>query len=187
MSLFPLGLLSQGGGAGAGTFELIQTATGTGSSGVVTFSSIPATYKHLQLRIVGRSTFANTGDEGATLTFNGVTSGYANHFLISDPSSVYAFSQTSQSSIGNLIFVPQNNQTSGYVSYTMIDVVDYTDTNKYKTVRGVNGYHGGTPKNLRTSTHYVNTTSAISSLTLTLSQGNWTTSSRLSLYGIRGS
>ena len=187
MALFPLGLLSQGGGAaGPGAFEQIATSFGTGSSGVVTFSSIPATYKHLQLRIVGRSTFASTGEDSATLTFNGVTSGYANHFTISDPSSVYAFSNTSQSSINNLIFAPMNNQTAGFVSYTMIDVADYTDTNKNKTVRAYNAYHNGTSRNLRYASHYVPITAALTSLTITLAQGNWTTSSRLSLYGIKG-
>ena len=33
----------------ASSFESIATATGTGSSGVITFSSIPSTYKHLQI------------------------------------------------------------------------------------------------------------------------------------------
>ena len=37
------------------SFESIATVSGTGSSGTITFSSIPATYKHLQIRYIGKT------------------------------------------------------------------------------------------------------------------------------------
>jgi hypothetical protein len=36
-------------GVPAGAYESIASATGTGSSATITFSSIPSTYQHLQI------------------------------------------------------------------------------------------------------------------------------------------
>ena len=41
-----------------GSYESIMTATGTGSSNTITFTSIPSTYKHLQFMVHSLSTGA---------------------------------------------------------------------------------------------------------------------------------
>ena len=185
MSLFPLGLLSQGGGAAAGSFELISTAVGTGSANTITFSSIPSTYKHLQIRAVGRSTFANTSMENAAITLNGLTSGYSHHWLTADGSSLSSFGQASQASWQYGVAVPQNNQTASVFSAAIIDVLDYQNTNKNKTLRGLLGWHASS-RQVQIASSMIGTTSAITSISFALPQGNWTTTSRISLYGIQG-
>ena len=66
-------------------YESIQTVNLTGSQSSITFSSIPGTYKHLQIRGVLRGDRANTG-EIVGVQFNGDTTAanYASHRLIGD-------------------------------------------------------------------------------------------------------
>jgi hypothetical protein len=97
---FPLGILSAAGaGVGvAGDYELIATAFGTGSSGVISFSSIPQEYKHLQLRYTAKNSSTATQ---MNITLNGITSGvYIRHSLFGNGSTVASnASSTSQTAI----------------------------------------------------------------------------------------
>ena len=74
-----------------GSYESIQTVTvGAGGSASVTFSSIPATYKHLQIRGILRSSYSPS-NTSMRLTFNSDTgNNYSSHFLMSTGSSVTA-------------------------------------------------------------------------------------------------
>ena len=72
-------------------FESIATATGTGSSNTITFSSFPNTYKHLQIRWIAKDTGSASNPYGLRMTFNGVGgTSYANHRLYGDGTSATA-------------------------------------------------------------------------------------------------
>jgi phospholipase C len=58
------------------TYQTIATATVTSPATSITFSSIPATYQHLLIRGVLRSTTSSSNTIG-TATFNGVATGYS--------------------------------------------------------------------------------------------------------------
>jgi hypothetical protein len=185
MSLLPLGLLSQGGGAGgAGSFEQIATSIADGSSQSVTFSSIPSTYKHLQLRITAN---ANLATRYHLVTLNGTTSTYKNHILYGNGSSVLSDAGTPV--IGNttafttLNDVPSNTNQFGA---TIMDILDYSNTNKNKTSRTLHGAASAANQVGLTSGLWVNT-AVVSSLTITCSGGGYyTNGSRFTLYGIKG-
>ncbi len=84
MSSTILGIIASSGGAAASTssYESIASATGTGSSGVITFSSIPATYKHLQIRGIAKDTYAGTFELPTRVRFNSDTgNNYTQHNL----------------------------------------------------------------------------------------------------------
>ena len=90
------------------SYESIASATGTGSSGTITFSSIPGTYQHLQIRINSR----NDSTDGATTTmrFNGDTgSNYARHYLYGDGATVSASGNATTTSMwvqaGGVIYI----------------------------------------------------------------------------------
>jgi len=76
------------GGAGAGAFESIATLSGSGVS-TVTFSSIPSTYKHLQVRMFGQAAGGSGGV--VRMRFNGDTgTNYTAHYLTGYGSTVEA-------------------------------------------------------------------------------------------------
>ena len=188
MSLFPLGLLSQGGGAngGAAAFELISTAYGTGSSGTITFSSIPSTYKHLQIRYTGKITW---GIEIAvmSLRFNSDSASNYNYHRMYDN----APSVASDSSGGTITEISTFTLDAGATGNELvfgagvIDILDFASTTKNKTVRGLTGVKNSGSR-ISLSSGLWRSTSAVTSLSLIAPVGNFTTTSRFSLYGIRG-
>lgn len=160
------------------------------SAANITFSSIPQTYKHLQIRGLVRSNRAGAADD-LYMTINSDTgNNYAWHSVHGDASAV---SVTAQTSVPN-IHVMRNNLPSSTTTANMfgafvIDILDYANTSKYKTVRTL---MGGDFNN--TITGYVGlmsglwqSTNAITSLTLQEETGaSLVQYSRIALYGIRG-
>jgi hypothetical protein len=187
MSLFPLGLLSQNGGGGgaAGAFEQIETQILGANASSVTFSSIPSTYKHLQLRITARS--SSTGNATALfLRFNGVSgTSYSTHTLYGTGSSVVSEGFASLDAFYRMPIPDDGLAACGFGSL-VIDVLDYSLTNKNKTIRTLSGYNISNIANVSLVSGGFYSTNAISSLSLTPQAGQLKTGSRFSLYGIKG-
>jgi hypothetical protein len=162
-------------------YESIATAVGTGSSDVITLSSIPSTYKHLQLRITGGNNFSYY----AKLTFNGntTTSNYITHYLQGNGATASAGSYTGYA--GMVIA-----GSGGWVNPTsyIIDILDYTNTNTYRTIRGLGGPDvNGSGGVLELVSGLWMSTSSITSITLTANSGTpWTSTTKVALYGIKG-
>ena len=174
------GLLGNGGGA-ANSYESISTVTvGAGGSSTITFSSIPSTYKHLQLRSIN---LTGTSLNTINMTFNGSSSSYSQHVLYGDGSSAAAASVTSTTNA-----VIGLNGTSTAPSAIIVDILDYTSTDKNKTVRSLSGFdaNGSGYVQLRSSLWYA-TPAAINSISITIAGGfNFSQYSSFALYGIKG-
>ena len=177
-----------------GAFESIVTANGTGSSSVITFSSIPSTYQHLQIRFIAKNSVAQNWANASRLfiRFNSDTgSNYAWHRLAGDGSTVAGTSGASQSSIYTDYCVAANGGSITNIHGTgIIDLHDYAVTTKNKTIRTFTGSDANNisyyPAIGVTSGLWMNT-SAITSITLTdESSSNFLSSSVFSLYGIKG-
>lgn len=173
-----------GNGVVAGDYQSISTATGTGSSGVITFSSIPNTFQHLQIRGFTKST---GGGSNWKVQFNSDTgSNYANHYLESNGSAVSAGAEINQTGMNFYAATATSTATSVYAAMVM-DILDYTSTNKNKTVRTLSGVdtNGGGNNDVNSGLWFA-TPAAITSITITLNSGSFTTDSKIALYGIKG-
>ena len=170
-------------------FESIATATGTGSSGTITFNSIPATYKHLQIRCIGRST--TTKGYGIVKPNNdSSTANYTYHTVYGGGATVTADKYTTGSLGGSysIYTTGATSELSDNVGATILDIHDYASTTKYKTFRSFTGYDNNQAGNgivFLISTLWLST-SAISSLTIDLQGVNFSTATTLALYGIKG-
>jgi hypothetical protein len=186
MSLLPLGLLSQGGGASGGPgFELIQTTNGTGSSGIITFSSIPATYTHLQIRATIRGNYSSA-NMSSTITLNGDTAAnYAQHQTLGNGSTVVATGTANTSSISGINY-PAASGTANAFGSVLMEILDYKNTSKNKTIKFFNGFHAGSAYGASQNSGLWRNTSAITSITFTAALGSYVSATRFSLYGIRG-
>lgn len=165
-------------------FELISTTIADGSSQSVTFSSIPSKYKHLQLRI---SANANLATRYNLITLNGSSTSYKNHILWGDGSNVYSDAATpgtgNTTALTTLNDVPSNTNQFGA---TIMDILDYANTNKYKTARTLAGAASAANLIALGSGIWMNT-AAVTSLTVTCSGGGYySNNSRFSLYGMAG-
>jgi hypothetical protein len=183
------GISALAGNLPIGDFESIQTVVGTGSAVTLSFTSIPSTYKHLQIRYIGRMNGANTGYAG-TLRFNSDTgSNYARHFLRGRNSTASAGNATSQTAIGFAAF-PAANSTANIVAAGVIDVLDYSNSNKYTTIRGLAGIDQNQvfdDSSIIFNSGLWMDLSVITSIDI-ISDGagrEWTTQTQFALYGIR--
>ena len=167
-------------------FESIATATGTGSSGTITFSNIPQTYQHLQLRIIARSDAASTfSRQGRLNNFNGVSTSCAFHRLEGTGSVVNASGNTGFTYM-NLFRTSGASATSNVMGVAIIDIHDYASTTKNKTFRSFAGIdNNDTNGFVQLDSGVLLTTDAISSFDVIAQSGNFTTATTIALYGIK--
>lgn len=168
------------------SYESIATVTvGAGGSASITFSSIPSTYQHLQVRFMARSSSATASDI-VVFRFNGTGSTASIHTLTGDGSSAYA-TATSSYSYGGAGSISANSATASVFGAGVFDLLDYADTNKYKTTRTLTGYDNNGSGLIRLSSSLIQTTSAVSSITFTTDNAaNFAEYSSFALYGIKG-
>jgi hypothetical protein len=173
----------------AGTF-LIQRVAGTGSSGTITFSSIPQTYKHLQIRVFAISTNTTPqSGQNVTIRFNGDSgSNYARHSLEGDGNGTFLAGTASTTGIFMRALMVTSGTNIGGAG--ICDIHDYTSTSKNTTVRAFAGGNRNTTDNVNAfvglfSGLYIST-DAITSISLVSGSGNFTTSSQFALYGMVG-
>jgi hypothetical protein len=192
----PLGIFAVAGAGGAGaTYEHIANAFGTGSSDTITLSDIPSTYKHLQVRYVIKGVYNGSSTNGA-VRFNGDSSTtYRSHYLRGNSVAVASADggggTTAHMTFQDSIIGSQTDYNNMFATGIM-DILDYTSTSKNKTLRTLAGIVGGSGLVNRTYVYsglYIST-NAITSITFqpqTFSSGQqFTSTSRISLYGIKG-
>jgi hypothetical protein len=179
------GLFSVGGVAETNSYESIQTLTLGSSQSSISFTSIPSTFKHLQIRGILRSP-TGSAVGGGKVTFNSdTTSGnYTFHRLVGDGSSASAYGQ---SGIDFILRCANNSTDVGIFGGSVIDILDYTNTNKYTTTRALTGADTNSTSGVLGlySQLWLNT-AAITSITVTPSETNFAQYSQLALYGIKG-
>lgn len=158
-----------------------QTVSGTGTS-TITFNNIPQDFQSLRFHVWGRGTF-NNGGSGLSiiLGYNGY-SGTTNfrHYMQGDGASAAIGSfVTSNGTVGS---IPDVNATSTIYGANIIDIVDYANTNKNKTM----SYFGGFDRNgsgaIVTGNCFITLSTAITQVQLT-TDGNWGDGTRIDLYG----
>jgi hypothetical protein len=179
------GLLAGGVAASTTSYESIATTTLGSSQATITFSSIPSTFKHLQVRMIGRGTNASNSVD-VFIRYNGSTSTYyRGHQLYGEGTTAYASADSATAS-GYAAYIPGNTNTANVFGVAVLDVLDYADTNKNKTSRSLTGYdsNGGGIILLRSSLWQ--TTSAVNQIELVCSAGSFDTYSKFALYGIKG-
>ena len=168
-----------------GSYESIATATGTGSSGTITFSSIPSTYVALQIRGIARTTpLSNVVN--FYIRFNGDTgTNYTRHSLIGDGATVSTGAQTAQNSIYVYEAGRGANAAANIVGISIIDIHDYASTTKNKTVRIISGSDANdTTGDVALASGLWLSTAAIDSISIVTTSGSWTTQTQFALYGI---
>lgn len=169
-----------------GAYDALASVTGNGTFDTVTFTGIPSTYKHLQLRVMAGHSYSGTGLGALYIRFNSDTgNNYSFHRVIGEGSSVSATGSASQSS-GNWGWVAYNGNTNPYAT-NVVDVLDYASTSKNKTARTLVGVqnNGSGYVGLYSGAWY-NNTNAVNSITITSDAGyNFINYSTFALYGVK--
>lgn len=192
-----LGIFASQGKVAANSYESIATVSISSNTNTISFSSIPSTYKHLQLRGICRSAYNSTsaGCSQYKLQFNGDTANnYSYHQTGGTGGATFSQNAASQAQIamnaawsnvggyGSVVYVP-----------VIVDILDYQNTNKNKTVKIIEGFEGNQASNnqyimMRSGAWYI--TSAVTSITLDstpgYADGAFAAGTTFALYGIKG-
>jgi len=168
--------------------EAIATTYLEADATSVTFSGIPTTYEHLQLRLSCRSDRADLHDV-LLLQFNSDTgtgaTTYSSHWM--DGS---ATSATANLSTDSYFFVgwpvPAAQRAAAQYGPMNIDILDYRNTNKNTTVMGVMGRSDG--GRVEFGSMVWDSTAAVTSIFLDIAYGtNFVRGSEFTLYGLNSS
>ena len=174
------------------SYESIATQTvGSGGTASISFTSIPATFKHLQIRYLARTAAATVNDGSLAMQLNSDTgSNYLRlHYLQGDGSTAYA----------GVLQIPWpdmfsgcaagNNAAANIFGAGVIDLLDYTSTNKVKVIRHLSGIdaNGAGKANLG-SASWATSGTAVSTITIGGNgfANNLLQYSSFALYGIKG-
>jgi hypothetical protein len=163
--------------ASTNSYESISTVTLTSSASSISFSSIPSTYKHLQIRCL---TTCTSPASSATMQFNGDSgANYKSHALYGSGGGTGAFASTP-------IYIPgfMGGGKTTSPGAAIIDVLDYQNTNKYKTVRSLDGYDANGSGYISLNSGLWMSTAAITSITFSFT--SFSDGSQFALYGIKG-
>jgi hypothetical protein len=186
------GIFSAGVAPSTNAYESIATQTiGVTPQSSITFSSIPSTYKHLQIRLIARSSGA-ADRSSIALKFNADTTAgnYSYHCLIGDGSAASATGAASSGTnnyIGGISSTTAATAAANIFGVSVIDLLDYADTNKAKTIRTLAGQdQNSSSGRVNLDSGRWGSTSAINSIELIPETGLWAQYSSFALYGIKG-
>jgi hypothetical protein len=170
--------------APSGAYESIATVSvGGGGAADVEFTSIPATYTHLQIRGIGAMTAS--GPDDLRIRFNADTgNNYARHYIVGSGSAASA-SGTATTSFG-IIGANPLPTTANTFGAAIVDILDYANTNKYKTMRALAGYDANGSGYVGLSSALWQNTNAITSIKLYPAASTFPQYSSFALYGIKG-
>jgi len=117
----------------------IASSTATGVESTITFSSIPSNFTHLELRCLVRDTQA-VSQSGGYIRFNGDSgSNYYRHWVAGNGTSATSGNGGSFS-IGEWFYYPGASASANAFGSYVMQVFDYSNTNKNKTLKSVGGY-----------------------------------------------
>ena len=172
-----------------GAYDALATVTLSTATASIEFAGIPTKYKHLQIRFIARCSRSDYTVAAVYARFNSDTgSNYSGHYLGGNGGSAFAYGGA------NYSFAPAGlaagtNVTASIFSGGVIDVLDYQNSNKYKTVRALAGFNGnaaGTGDELNLQSGNWRNTNAITSINFTLeNSANFLTNSTFALYGVK--
>lgn len=155
--------------------------TVTGSVIGITFSNMPQTYKHLQIRGIA----AASAGQGRIRFNSDASTNYSIHSLYGTGAAAGA----NNSADTDAIFFQRNSSLASAANVyggVIIDILDYTSTNKYKTTRSLAGFDANGSGEIDLESGSWRSFNPIETITIFSSNANFNQYSRFSLYGIKG-
>jgi hypothetical protein len=169
-----------------GNYYSIATITSQTSS-VGTFTNIPQTYKHLQIRALNHNSASSLGEICVRLGTNATavisTTSYSYHRIDGSGSGAFAANGSSVTYM-SCAYCPSTAISSTIMGVIVIDILDYTSSTKNKTIRSIGGYDANGSGQSSFSSGLLNVTGAIQSVSVFSSSGGTSANNTFALYGI---
>lgn len=156
------------------TYVALATTTLSGTDSQIDFSSIPATYRDLIVVVTGELDSANTPD--VALRLNADSSNYSQVYMRGNGST------TSSGTYSAIYLNSASTWSSGRRYNHIVQIMDYAQTDKHKTVLARGNWAGGDVN--ATASRWASTSAVNSVSVLVSGAGNFAIGSTFSLYGI---
>lgn len=185
MAGIQLGLIGSFPSAALGSYDSIATvAVGASPSATITFSGIPATYSHLQLRYIARNADASTTVNMTAQLNSDTGANYAWHRLLGTGAVAQAGNSTTQS---NIIFAQTEGtlSTASVFGVGVLDILDYANTGKNTTTRALIGLDINGSGYIQLFSGLWMNTAAVSTLVISCGTLGFSQYSHFALYGIK--
>ena len=172
-------MLGAGGGVATDYESIATVSVGSGGTSAVEFTGIAGTYSHLQIR--GLAKGGETTYSQFKIQFNSDTgANYSTHALYGEGSAAGA-----EGFSGYSFGAFYSGSTTNFGAL-VIDVLDYANTNKYKTVRTLAGVDGNGSGIIDLASAGWRNTNAVTSVKITTAgTGTIAEYSHFALYGIK--
>jgi hypothetical protein len=169
----------------AGNYDALGTVTvPAGGLSSITFAGIPQTgYSHLQIRALVNDNRSGQYQDDMGIRYNGdsTAANYNSHRLYSGPGADYLTGISG----GDAGFIGGNTNGSAF-GVSIVDILDYTNTNKYKVSRSLGGTENNTNGAVALTSSLWQNTNAITSFVLFPFNGTlFLEYSQFALYGVK--
>jgi hypothetical protein len=159
------------------------------STSSINFSSIPSGFQHLQIRCDVRSVDGGSAGNYANLRLNGDTgNNYGYKYVETTPSVANSAVTNGTGNIDRLYssyFSNNGGSATGYFASMIIDLWDYSNTNKYKIWRCYGGWHDRSVGRHSSMAGHWLSNSAVNAISIAPQGTSWVAGSTFALYGIK--
>lgn len=171
-----------------GSYDSLSGVTLSSTTTSVTFANIPSGYRHLQIRYIARDSSATSDANSVLLNLNDdSTANYTRHYFYGDGNACDS-GYVSQSNIDGGLVVG-GGLAANCFGIGIIDILDYNNTSKFKTVRSFSGvdtnYGVGNRNYIMINTGLWGNVSAISSVKISTNGTSFVANSQFGLYGVK--
>lgn len=169
-----------------GAFDALSTVTvPSGGVASITFAGIPQGYKHLQIRSISRDSSGTISQQ--YLRFNGDTAtNYSIHTLTGNGASAgTAGSAGANQSYINCGIKSGSSDLANTFGVAIIDILDYANVTKNKTVRTLSGLDLNGSGYVWMSSGAWRNTNAVTSIVLIPEVSSFAQNSQFTLYGVK--
>ena len=150
--------------------EAIATTYLEADAASVTFSSIPATYEHLQVRFTIRGMRTNSTNSTEVRLHGDTGTNYSGHVMYGSGGNAYAFGSTGLGYLGysGVLLTPAGTKPAGSYASCVLDILDYANTNKNTTAVFNWGVDLGTYGNATFMSSVWDNTAAVNEVSFTM-------------------
>jgi hypothetical protein len=169
-------------------FDSISTTTLSVDTATVTFSSIPGTYQHLQIRYLAKQSTSGSFGTSIDIRLNDVTAtNYTRHNLYGNGAAVTSDGATALTSV-RCLSIGCESSTANIFGIGIIDIHDYASSSKRKTITMSGGWDNNGSGVVGLNSGVLSSNTAVTSISIGI--GNFSTNfkagSTFALYGIKG-
>ncbi len=166
-------------------FPLQVVTVGAAGASSVSFTNIPGTYAHLQLRYLVKASGSSESYDFLQMTINGSTPSARQHYLTGNGSAASADTGTLSAAV--LSPFPNGNGPASTYGVGVVDILDYANTNKARVTRTLGGWDQNGSGQVRLVSSWIDSTSAITSIELKSTNNNTLAQySQFALYAVKG-